>query len=192
MSLERMAGAAVATLLVILSTVPAWASNCYGGTPDWTGTAAGENHTGGNQPNYLDGAGGDDNLSLLGDNDMACGGGGADYIEMGYGDYDGSRGEDGNDHIVGEQGNDELYGKDGNDHIEGGGAIDHVSGGSEMDEVGGGDDSDQYMAAYPAGGVWGDGGNDTLTGGDGTDSLDGGDGWDSCVGEIEYNCETNP
>lgn len=145
MSRSRMFAASLAISVVVLAMMPSsWASNCFGGTPDWTGTPAGESHTGGNQPNYLDGAGGGDSLYLLGDNDLACGGGGADYIELGFGDYDISRGEDGNDHIVGEQGNDEIYGKDGNDTIEGGGAADHVSGGSEGDDlVGGGDDSDE-------------------------------------------------
>lgn len=108
---------------------------------------------GGNRPDVLAGAGGDDVLR---------GGNGRDVL----------RGFGGDDRLFGDNGEDTLLGGFGRDRLEGGNGADTLLGGEDRDILSGGNGAD-----FLAGG-WG---SDTLTGGNGADvfffgsAADGGD-----------------
>ncbi len=107
-------------------------------------------------------AGGNDQLSALGGNDVFYGGGGSDTITAGGG----------NDYAYGGEGIDSLQGGDGDDRLYGGNGNDQLAGGAGNDLLSGGGNDDSLL---------GDTGNDVLFGGSGADSLSGGDGNDLLV-----------
>lgn len=107
-------------------------------------------------------AGGNDQLSALGGNDIFYGGGGNDSVSAGAGnDY--AYGGEGADSLAGEGGDDRLYGGNGNDQLAGGTGNDLLSGGGNNDAL------------------YGDSGNDVLFGGAGADTINGSDGNDLMV-----------
>jgi Ca2+-binding RTX toxin-like protein len=140
----------------------------------------------------LDGDAGDDvlvggagNDTLLGDagRDTLLGGTGDDKIEGGDGN-DVLNGGDGNDTIDGGNGNDTIVGGAGNDRIYGGGGNDSITGGAGNTLVRGGDGNDTIVAEYNSlsAELYGDNGNDFITGTDGNDTLNGGNGDDTLNG----------
>jgi Ca2+-binding RTX toxin-like protein len=89
-----------------------------------TGNAApGETVSGGNHPQDLEGAGGNDVLNGGNDKDTVSGNGGADTLH----------GDNGNDLVLGGDGNDRLYGDNGVDTLNGGAGDDTLSGGNGHD-----------------------------------------------------------
>lgn len=115
------------------------------------------------------GRAGDDHMTGSPLADLLSGGDGFDVIHCGGG----------NDRIYGGEGVDQLYGGDGNDLIDGGGQYDLIYAGNGNDAVIGG------------GIVFGEAGNDLLSGsderdimfgGDGNDTLNGGNGADFLIG----------
>ena len=160
---------------------------------------------GGSAADKLIGDNGDDTLWGMDGKDSLYGGIGDDSIDGGGG-QDLVYGGFGNDYIAGGDGNDELYGSDGNDTIYGVSGQDTLTGGAGDDfiyggtgnrvAVHGGDGEDNLTAggqtSRPADGtdhaagqaIFGDRGNDTLTGNWGEDTLDGGDGYDWMQGFV--------
>ena len=107
-----------------------------------------------NNPDVIDGLGGNDTIVGLGGNDTLIG-------------------NDGNDSLKGDAGNDSLQGGNGNDTLIGGLDNDRLFGGSGRDRLVGGGGHDR---------LWGQGGHDRLTGGDGRDILQGQGGHDRLFG----------
>ncbi len=140
----------------------------------------------------LDGDAGDDvlvggagNDTLIGDagRDTLIGGTGDDQIEGGDGN-DALTGGDGNDRIDGGNGNDTIAGGAGNDSIYGGDGNDSITGGAGNTLVRGGDGNDTIIGEYNtlSAELYGDNGNDLITGSDGNDTLNGGNGNDTLNG----------
>ncbi|MBL6456701.1 hypothetical protein JMJ55_15300 [Belnapia sp. T6] len=111
----------------------------------------------------VNGAGGNDSISLGEGNNYATGGSGDDSITAGSG----------NDTVVGGTGHDQIFGGDGANNLQGGDGNDTVSGGSGADMISGGAGNDS---------LWGGAGNDTLIGGDGNDRFAGAAGDDLLMG----------
>ncbi|MEO1139784.1 MAG: CAP domain-containing protein [Pseudomonadota bacterium] len=118
--------------------------------PDPSPPATGEQITGNNSANRLEGGRGHDTLVGFGGEDTLSGSGGKDRIEAGSGD----------DRVFGNGGQDTIFGEAGDDLLKGAGGDDHLFGGAGRDRMIGG------------------GGDDHLDGGDGRDVMTGGDGAD--------------
>jgi Ca2+-binding RTX toxin-like protein len=168
--------------------------NLYGGNGnDTIGGREGDDLILGEAGNdRLDGDAGDDvlvggagNDTLIGDagRDTLIGGTGDDQIEGGDGN-DSIDGGDGNDRIDGGNGNDTIAGGAGNDSIYGGNGNDSITGGAGNTLVRGGDGNDTIGGAFNSlsGELYGDNGNDLITGTDGNDTLNGGNGNDTLNG----------
>lgn len=140
----------------------------------------------------------DGNDSLYGGigGDSISGGAGRDLVYGGAGD-DIIFGGDGNDQLNGSDGNDTIYGTAGQDTILGGAGDDFIFGGDGNRVAAYGGEGDDYITAggqttrapdtpEPVHGeaVFGDKGNDTLTGNWGQDTLNGGDGYDLMQGYV--------
>ena len=137
----------VASLLVLGMTLDSSAvgSACWGGSPDWTGTSAGDTKTAtGPFSNYWDGANGDDDLDTGADFDQLCGGTGGDRL-VGGGDHDDMLGEGGADRMWGDELDDLMGGNDGNDDLHGGGGADYLTGHDDNDELWGDDAIDHLF-----------------------------------------------
>ena len=130
---------------------------------------------GGAGNDFLDGAGGNDQLYGGADNDTIIGGAGADLLSGDAGN-DSVSGGDGNDTVLGGTGTDTLFGDAGNDSLDGGDGNDILDGGLENDTLVGGYGADSILGGAGddtvydevIGGVSG-GGNDTVNLGDGND-----------------------
>ncbi|HET6572089.1 MAG TPA: calcium-binding protein [Fimbriiglobus sp.] len=168
------------------------------------GSAGGDNLTGNDETNFIDGGDGGDIIVGGGafgagvGTDTFVGGDGSDTIT----------GDDGGDVIVGDgafgtaPGNDSLTGGDGSDIVDGGAGNDVIVGdgafgtapGNDSLTGGAGDDSMDGGGGDDV--IVGDGafgtapGNDSLTGGDGDDSMDGGSGNDVVVGGAGFDTVT--
>ena len=111
----------------------------------------------------LDGLGGNDDLSALGD---AVTGGPTRLPYL-------AAGGPGTDLLVGASGDDELIGMGGRDRVVGSAGRDRIAGGAGKDRLAGGPGGDLLV---------GQGGRDRLAGGPKRDLMDGGGGSDRCVG----------
>jgi len=120
----------------------------------YRGTDLANVYHGGNEPDRIEGLGGNDDLSGGGDND---------YIDGGA-DNDKLFGNDGNDRLLGGLGMDELSGQIGDDVLLGGDENDFLDGGAGADELDGGEGDDILDAGA-------DTDEDRLSGGDGDDWL---------------------
>jgi Ca2+-binding RTX toxin-like protein len=165
------------------------------------GTALGEDLTGGEGADVIDGLGGDDQLEARGGNDVVFGGAGNDTIDAGDGDdqintgigFDLVEAGGGNDLVQGLNGFDTLNGGAGNDTLEGNAGNDELNGGDGDDvintgigfdlvEAGGGNDLVQGLNGFDT--LNGGSGNDTLQGNAGNDVMSGGADDDLLVGGI--------
>jgi Ca2+-binding RTX toxin-like protein len=128
---------------------------------------------------------GDDNnneIHLLGGNDIAGGGSGDDRIFGGEGDDElqGNNGDDilqgdeGNDRLFGQLGNDQLYGGAGDDDLFGNEGNDSLNGGTGADNLSGGTGNDTYNYARGDGDdlILDDAGNDRIVLGEGISASD--------------------
>jgi Ca2+-binding RTX toxin-like protein len=88
----------------------------------------------------------------------------------------------GNDQVSGGEGNDSLSGLGGDDTIYGGAGDDIIKGGRESDLLDGGIGDDSIVGQRHGDTIAGDAGNDTLKGGGGNDQISGGDGDDFLKG----------
>ena len=111
-------------------------------------------------------------------NDSILGSKAADSISSG----------DGNDTILSGKGNDTLLAGNGNSYIDGGAGDDIITAGSGANTIHGGAGNDLIAAGTGSSDqpniLYGDAGNDTLTGGSGNDSLYGGAGNDTLAGQL--------
>ncbi|HYC01896.1 MAG TPA: hypothetical protein VED40_01300 [Azospirillaceae bacterium] len=137
--------------------------------------------TGNNQPNTIDGLGGNDNISGRAGDDFLSGSAGDDTLN-GEAGNDNLQGGAGTDTVSGGDGNDVLGGADDNDSLTGGIGNDSLSGGTGTDSLSGGDGNDNLSGDDDNDVLAGDGGNDNLNGGAGNDTLDAGDGNDNLNG----------
>ena len=122
----------------------------------------------------------------LGGNDEVRGNGGDDQLTGGYGD-DLMFGGAGDDSLDGESGADQLWGGDGNDGLSGGSypadpSPDELHGGAGMDTLEGGDGDDALYGDEDGDFLYGYQGDDQLSGGAGNDFLLGREGVDSYHG----------
>ena len=140
---------------------------------------------------FLQGQGGDDTLTIIGDTDRAYGGDGLDTINL-NGINEQADGGAGNDIITLNSTNQQVTGGVGDDHIFVNGATDTANGGDGADTIelkgdsgiangdAGNDNLDASLATTAAK-LFGGLGDDTLHGGAFADELYGGDGTDSII-----------
>ena len=156
-------------------------TNSNGTSPFTTklgGTGAVDVLTGTTAPETYYGLGGDDQLHGADGDDYLYGNDGADQIW----------GDDGNDYLYGGRGVDTIDGGDGGDTIEGGPGGDTIHGGNGADRIstGGTYSPEDYDGKDDVNVVYGEGGDDTITGDFSLkDQLHGGDGNDSISGNGE-------
>lgn len=171
------------------------------------------------QPNTIDGGGGDDTITGGNLNDLLAGGEGNDRIDGGQGD-DVLFGGAGDDLVFGGDGDDVLIGGsgNGNDFYDGGAGVDTVrytsavnpitvdlgAGTAQGDDIDfdvlstiervvGGEGDDVLIGADGGETLEGRGGRDTLIGGAGDDTLIGdGDGTDLSVDTADYSAAAGP
>jgi Ca2+-binding RTX toxin-like protein len=161
------------------------------------GTNGADNLTGTNNVDTIRGLGGNDTLNGLKEDDLLDGGSGRDRLDGGPGD----------DRIFGAEDNESgrlpggirpgLFGREGDDELDGGAGIDLLDGGADDDRLEGGDNDDRQVRTIETpppefgeptfilsaqGGLFGDIGDDELSGGDGSDTLAGGEGDDTLRG----------
>ncbi|MEQ8498820.1 MAG: hypothetical protein RIB84_05455, partial [Sneathiellaceae bacterium] len=157
---------------------------------NFVGTGNGDHHSGSDDDDDIDGAGGNDTLYGKDGDDSIDGGSGTDFIDGGD-DDDTIDGGDSNDTLYGGDGDDLISGGSGTDRIEGGDGDDTIDGGDSNDTLYGNDDDDSMSGGegtnYMEGGDGDDtmtagSQNDTLHGGDDDDVLDAGDGYDYVTG----------
>lgn len=131
--------------------------------------------TGGFRDNFIQGNGGDDDLTGRADvRNVIYGGKGADRIAVPT-----SNGVPVGSFLHGNMGADSIYGGAGNDTLLGGQDNDMIVGNGGMDYISGDFGDDNISASKLGGWVYGGSGNDTVTGGDGGENnLFGGDGHD--------------
>ena len=146
------------------------------------GTSGDDDITATEQPDYVNGFGGND--TIRGDNgdDILVGAAGDDVIS---GDHVPSRTYQSNDIIAGGSGNDLLFGRIGKDLLIGGSGDDQIFGGSGSDRINGGSGDDQIFGGIVAGDQSFNPDpdeRDILVGGIGSDYIDGGEGNDVIVG----------
>ncbi|GEM_PF-6622931 len=98
---------------------------------------------------------------------------------------------DGNDTIISGNGNDALLAGNGTNYIDGGTGDDTITAGSGANAIHGGSGNDLITAGTGSGDqpniLYGDAGNDTITGGSGNDTLAGGLGSDLLAGNAGTN-----
>ncbi|MEK7510184.1 MAG: calcium-binding protein [Patescibacteria group bacterium] len=138
------------------------------------GTGGNDIILGSDGPDEIYGKGGDDIICARGGSDTVWAGDGNDTVFCEGGDDADCQGEGGKDHIFGGPGHDFLYGGPDCDRVEGGDGNDNIDGG-------GGDDrpTDGVLGGCKDGGLFGQGGEDTINGGlGGNDYIDGGPGND--------------
>lgn len=141
---------------------------------------------------FLNGNGGDDDITGGGGNDTVNGGADDDRVDGGAGDdqVSGDRGNDsvdggdGNDTVSGGDGDDVVMGGDGDDLVECGAGDDIGLGGMGNDTVDGGMGNDTVNGNQGSDDVMGGMGDDVVNGGMGDDMLMGGDGDDVLSGDM--------
>jgi len=197
----------VAVILVLPPAANAARPRCFGKRATIVGTAKADVLKGTSGPDVIVGLAGNDVLKGLGGNDRICGGKGNDSL-IGRGGDDLLAGEEGSDKVAGGAGAfDFLVGGPGGDGLNGGAGIADMAGyfpapgpvkanlaagtatgdGSDtltgVEDVDGSRFDDVITGNAASNFLFGEAGNDTLSGGDGDfDGLIGGDGDDSLDG----------
>jgi Ca2+-binding RTX toxin-like protein len=141
--------------------------------------------TGGTATDSVDGGPGNDLIRTLAGVDTVDGGDGDDTIETSTGDseVDGGRGDDritggsAADTVDGGDGADVVVTSSGDDTVHGGAGNDTIAAGPGANVTRGGPDDDRVTESY--GRVYGDAGDDSITGTTAADVIDGGDGNDT-------------
>lgn len=137
------------------------------------GTDNGETLRGSDEDDVINGGDGRDSIYANDGDDLVHGDGGNDLIIGGDGN-DSLYGDAGNDVIYGNEGDDLIYGGDGNDEIFGGFGVDIIHGGDGNDVI---DGDHARFHSRPSGEIFGDAGDDVISGaarlhgGDGNDTI---------------------
>ncbi|MEL7100677.1 MAG: calcium-binding protein [Pseudomonadota bacterium] len=180
-------------------TVEVALGNAFSAVPDLP-TEDADDLVGDNFDNQIDLLGGDDVYDGKGGHDTINGGdgldiliggdgrdvisGGADFDRMlGMLGNDTMRGDGGDDRIIGGAGRDLIYGGTGDDDLRGQSGQDRIYAGDGHDDVTGGSDADRIRGGSGDDTIKGDGGDDLIIGDPGDDLIMGGNGHDDLRGQ---------